>query len=389
MASGTETTGVPYNVTLSALGNASTMNPMNCGEDSPKECRLYTFIMGLVIGALCLLGTAGNILAFIVFWKDKVKTSTSLLFQGLSVIDIMLLVTAFPIYCVPTFVDYTGLTWWKPNVHTGMIVYVVPWAFVAQTSTIWVTVLVGVNRYIAVCKPYQAPRLCNVTQARKQLAVVLLFCVLYNVPKFWEAKMVEKTHNGTVFYCPDMRYEIIRHPQLYQILYRNVMYMIFLLALPLLILTVLNTRLISALKALRRKRAEMQSLRQQQDNNVTFVLVVVIIVFTVCQTPALLNQIFWNALSDSQRNCGGFQFYFSRISNTLVILNSSVNFVIYFLFNTRFKQVLLQNIFKVEYKKVRTEVSGATLPAEQVNGDKPLPVPAETQVTVMKGQSML
>ena len=41
-----------------------------------------------------------------------------------------------------------------------------------------------------------------------------------------------------------------------------------------------------------RKRQEMQSARQQQDNNFALVLIGVVIVFVVCQSPALLTQIF-------------------------------------------------------------------------------------------------
>jgi len=49
--------------------------------DTPG-CRLYNFIMYAVLGgSVCLLGCVGNLLAFIVFWRDKIKTSTSLLFQ--------------------------------------------------------------------------------------------------------------------------------------------------------------------------------------------------------------------------------------------------------------------------------------------------------------------
>jgi len=49
--------------------------------DTPG-CQLYNFIMYAVFGgSICVLGCVGNALAFIVFWRDKVKTSTSLLFQ--------------------------------------------------------------------------------------------------------------------------------------------------------------------------------------------------------------------------------------------------------------------------------------------------------------------
>jgi len=49
--------------------------------DTPG-CQLYNFIMYAVLGgSVCVAGCVGNILAFVVFWRDKVKTSTSLLFQ--------------------------------------------------------------------------------------------------------------------------------------------------------------------------------------------------------------------------------------------------------------------------------------------------------------------
>jgi len=54
---------------------------------------------------------------------------------------------------------------------------------------------------------------------------------------------------------------------------------------------------------------------------------------------ALVTQIMWNVLSDEQRQCGGVQFYFSQLTNLLVIANSSLNVVIYLTFNTRFRQV--------------------------------------------------
>jgi hypothetical protein len=86
-------------------------------------------------------------------------------------------------------------------------------------------------------------------------------------------------------------YTWIGENELYRVVYGNAMYTVFMLALPLLALTVLNVRLIRALKAIGRKRAELQrggarpNCRQQQaqDNNVTLVLIIVVLVFTVCQ----------------------------------------------------------------------------------------------------------
>jgi len=52
-----------------------------------------------------------------------------------------------------------------------------------------------------------------------------------------------------------------------------------------------------------------------------------------------VTQILWSVLPDEQRLCGGVQFYFSQLTNLLVIANSSLNVVVYMTFNTRFRQV--------------------------------------------------
>jgi len=69
---------------------------------------------------------------------------------------------AFPLYSVTNFLEYTGL---RTMEQTQVVkIYLLPLAFIAQTATIWVTVLVAFNRYIAVCKPFKAARLCTVVQ---------------------------------------------------------------------------------------------------------------------------------------------------------------------------------------------------------------------------------
>jgi hypothetical protein len=69
------------------------------------------------------------------------------------------------------------------------------------------------------------------------------------------------------------------------------------------------------------------------------------------QAPALVTQFLWSVLPDSQRLCGGVQFYYSQITNLLVIANSSVNFVIYLTFNTRFRQVgISKSVFPINFR---------------------------------------
>ena len=61
-----------------AMGDA-----LSCYRESGTPgCVLYSFVTCTVmIGLLAVFGSIGNIISFIVFCRDKIKTSTTFLFQ--------------------------------------------------------------------------------------------------------------------------------------------------------------------------------------------------------------------------------------------------------------------------------------------------------------------
>ena len=310
-----------------------------------RSCELYSFIINTVfVGTLVVFGVIGNIFAFVVFWKESIKSSTLFLFQCLSLIDSALLLTVLPVYSMESFVDYTGWLQGYWAIYPYVLAYLMPLALTAQTATIWVTVLVAVTRYIAICLPLRASRWCTVSKAKKQLAFVLLSAVLFDIPRFIYVHVEYDTYDNGTTYTAKVSYSGLLTNKLYNIVHDNILYFIFNLALPVFILMLLNIRMILALKAFRRTRMEMQSVGQQQDNNITFVLIIVVTVFIICQVPALINRVMWNVAPDETRQCGGFQYYLHHIANMLVIFNSAINFVIYVLFNKRFRHVLIQTV---------------------------------------------
>lgn len=64
-------------------GNAvAAMTPPGGADHETPGCLLYKFIvLTNVGGVVCLFGFVGNLIAFVVFQKDTMKTSTSFLFQ--------------------------------------------------------------------------------------------------------------------------------------------------------------------------------------------------------------------------------------------------------------------------------------------------------------------
>jgi len=106
-----------------------------------------------------------------------------------------------------------------------------------------------------------------VRQAKLQLGVILTCVLLYNVPRFGEGYLATAPINGTgpgepAGHVVQARYTWLGNNEMYRIIYYNILYAALMLAVPLVALSGLNVRLIRALTALRRKRAEMQARRR-------------------------------------------------------------------------------------------------------------------------------
>jgi len=64
-----------------------------------------------------------------------------------------------------------------------------PLVHVTQLSAVWITVLVAFNRYIAICRPFQAHLLCTMRQVRFQVTILGIAILVYNIPRFLEYKI--------------------------------------------------------------------------------------------------------------------------------------------------------------------------------------------------------
>ena len=64
-----------------------------------------------------------------------------------------------------------------------------PLVHVSQMWTVWITVLVAFNRYVAICRPFQAIRVCTMRQARLQVFAGAVVIIVYNIPRFLEHRL--------------------------------------------------------------------------------------------------------------------------------------------------------------------------------------------------------
>jgi len=140
--------------------------------------------------------------------------------------------------------------------------------------------------------------------------------------------------------------------QIYQIIYSNILYYPVMYLMPLGSLAYLNVKLISALNAIRSRTtttasaalSKLRGRKRRKEDHITQCVIAIVCVFIVCQTPALFNQIFFALFENADRDCGRFHFYYTKLSDVLVVVNSSCNFVIYCLFGATFRRIFLATV---------------------------------------------
>lgn len=108
-------------------------------------------------------------------------------------------------------------------------------------------------------------------------------------------------------------------------------------------LTWMTYRLIVSLRQFYARREQITRAKLT-DNDLTKTLIVVVLVFMVCQVLNPIRRFLVVVLPARAQSCGSFFFYFSSISTPAITVESSVHFFIYSLCNRRFRDKLRSKI---------------------------------------------
>jgi hypothetical protein len=186
--------------------------------------------------------------------------------------------------------------------------------------------------------------MCTISRAKIIIAGVSIGSTLYNIPRWFDFRPemhFSPSVNETIISV--MRTRFSQNP-LYLKVYFSWLYVPMMAVLPLLLLSFLNTFLILAVRRSKRQRKDM-NVRQSRENNITIMLVSVVIVFIICQVPALVYNIAFAINNRYVEVSFGYQ-VLSKIRNFLVTLNSAVNFLLYCALGQKFRRIFLHIFFR-------------------------------------------
>ncbi|KAK2159654.1 hypothetical protein NP493_1700g00004 [Ridgeia piscesae] len=322
--------------------SASSMDPAM--GLSPAGTTIYRVILPIV----CTCGILGITLTIVILSRKHMCTSTNCYLMALAVADLLFLLLFATILADNQFVLYSK----EYYNYTIYINYAVIFMQIFLLASIWLTVVLAMERYIAICQPFLAAKMCTVNKARVIIILIYMFALICRMPNFWESRVVtiyDKLTNTTLTYIEATQFSINRY---YMIVYPWVIDGILTSILPFLLLFMLNVRLVWEVRKSTRYiqrnlivEKSAANVIQREELQITIMLISIIIVFLTCQAPYV---IYTAIVSINAFQMATVHFMLFRyITQLLLTLKSAINFILYCWFSEKF-WTTLKKVFCIE-----------------------------------------
>jgi len=149
---------------------------------SPSEQWIETvsfLVEGVLLSIIASIGLVGNTLSFIILSTQAVQRSFHNLLLLLSVFDTLYLITSVSIFGIPSISkEFVG------TFHLLSLPVILPLIHIGTVGSIFTTLALSIERYLTVAHPFA--RLRYGYSSRHFIIPVVLYSVLFNLPKFFE-----------------------------------------------------------------------------------------------------------------------------------------------------------------------------------------------------------
>ena len=308
-------------------------------ENQWASCGMYNYVMaGMIGGSISIIGIVCNIGSLIKFFPRVVKSPTIYQLRWLAVVDAISL-ALYVVYV--TLIQITEYLQVHYNFDWSVIspyikVYIRPVCYIAQTSTNWLTVFIGVYQYLIICKPISNSYRHVERHRRKYVVIILGIAALCNIPYFFVSSLSQYEENNTVYFHYVSNTSFGKS-DLFKVVYDNLMHSVCTVCLPFIILLIVTVKMMVVVRKKERNNTPQ--------NNINTVIIRILLTFIICQFPLLVDSILnitilYSASFSSSEWCGSVQFYLRDIASVLTTLNSAVKPFIYIVLRNHFAWLL-------------------------------------------------
>ncbi|XP_052761786.1 FMRFamide receptor-like [Mya arenaria] len=255
-----------------------------CDNDYSLEMTRF-IVQKIIVPFITSIGFVGNLLCINVLTHKFMVSSTNCYLTALAIFDISYLIFSFTL----SLKHYTvvksseAYTYWYPYART--------FTDICSNVSVCLTVTFSLERLIAVCYPMKGRVICTPQRARFITFVVVTFGVISTLPEFFEMETVRIENNKTVV-LKNAETDFAK-TDAYKIIYYHYLVLTFTF-LPFILLSTFNGILVKTVYSAMKIRKRMTNYyssykqnarRQTEQNRITIMLIGVVIVFLLCQSP--------------------------------------------------------------------------------------------------------
>ena len=302
-------------------------------------CEL-TLVLYTIILIISGLGCLGNVLAFIGFQRERKKSPTTFLFQCLAVADTTFLLSFSSCLCTDAMLQCVGDSYSRYyRCHKQAYVFYLcdPLMYMAHLTSVWITVLLGIIRFTAVCYPLHFTKTFTLAKVKRICVIALVFFAIFEL--FWLAvRKVEET-DIVDLYNNDTCVALVNRNDVAESVYILGFTLVIHYLIPLTTLTFVTFKIIFALRA-RSSNTGAQSRSQRQAKSITRILVVILMILFICNTFHLVQMALF--LKKVYGNIAGHVVFF--ISRSLLVINSGINVIVYVTVSKDYRRMMLAQL---------------------------------------------
>ncbi|XP_014787772.1 sex peptide receptor-related protein 2 [Octopus bimaculoides] len=299
-----------------------------------SDINMRHVLVEVVLPSACICGIVGIITTLIILSHKHMATSTNTYLTGLAAADLMfLIIVSLRLWGV--MVSHSDLNTWE--IFTA---YSEIFLRMFNLVSVWMTVMLAVERFIAICIPYKAMDMCTIYRSRCIVVFIYIAAFVCQSPHFAKYKIVT-SHNEFNETEYTLHQTLLSGEILFTIIYGWVLEGLSGVIVPFVLILVLNSRLIYEI------HKSTQYLKRQIGANtrtsfdisseqmkITTMLIAMCVVFLICQAPYVLYNYLISIQAGSLRSRN--HLLIMAISILLAALKSSINFVLYCWFSERF-----------------------------------------------------
>uniref|UniRef100_A0A5K4FCZ2 G_PROTEIN_RECEP_F1_2 domain-containing protein n=1 Tax=Schistosoma mansoni TaxID=6183 RepID=A0A5K4FCZ2_SCHMA len=367
-------------------------------NDGDKELISY-YIVGVSMISVCCIGLVGNFLSLIVLTRRAIGASTTNTYLiSLAIADMFVLIatilTAIKDSRKPVAGRMSWLVWQDAPIVPRAYPFCHATAILFQVTSVWLTVAFAADRYLMICHPFWAKRWCTMKLAKIIIILIYVFSLIYGIPRYFEYKVFEmylplnptllefqygdlinsdlsvqnlstftsvNSDNGMVgngITSDSMTsisivwYQLTSFGESVQFrkAYHLWSWVLLVVGIPFTLIAIMNTFLILEVRKSSRKCVDQTKRSEYRRQDTNIMLIGVIIIFFICQLPAAVSHIAWGLITiESSKKMSWF--LLNEIGNLLIIVNSAINLLPYYIFSRRFRRHFIRTFWP--YRCVR------------------------------------